>query len=279
MGDRQINGMLRYFSDGVTTLEKRLRVTYNSDDDAGRYCLERPNAGRRINTGEMRLDQYDFPTWETRYETAWYQMAGGCNGFVHEGRYQVDDFDKRVNGFSHLNRKHTPEQLLKFHYAFLRGGTRTFNKFWGTSIYGQCDPAISPMAVTLAYDMGARYIWYWTSDHDHHLPWVEQVELSRTLRKHAAEHPRPSIFGPKPTLDLAITMPYGRVASIEAISWARILNDPGKNEALEQYGRLLRRMFAAVSEAQDHNQDYDITIDDGREIAGYRKVVRITDDK
>ena len=212
MGDQAINGMVRYFSDGVATLEKRVRTTYNSWDDDGRYCLERPNAGQRINTGDMRLDQYDFPSWETRYDTAWYQMAGGCNGIVHEGRYQLAEFDKRVTGFSHQDRKHTAEQLLKFHYAFLRGGTRPFGKYWGTSIYGQCDPAIAPKAVTLAYDMGARYIWYWTSDHDHHLPWVEQIELTRTLRKHAAEHPRPSIFGPKPTLDLAIAMPYGLVA-------------------------------------------------------------------
>jgi hypothetical protein len=279
MGDKALNGMVRYFSDGTNLLTKRVRAIYNSNDDYGRYALERPNAGQRINIGGMRLDQYDFPSWETRYDTAWYQMAGGCNGIVHEGRYQLADFDKRVTGFIRQDRKHTVEQLLKFHYAFLRGGVRPFGKFWGTSIYGQCDPAISPKAVTLAYDMGARYIWYWTSDHDHHLPWVEQIELTRKLRKHAAEHPRPSIFGPKPTLDLAITIPYGYCLSIEDISWARILNDPGKNEALLKYERLMGRLLAAFHEACDRNEDFDITVDDGREITGYRKIVRITDEK
>ena len=41
----------------------------------------------------------------------------------------------------------------------------------------------------------------------------------------------------------------------------------------------MERLLAAVHEAYDHNQDFDITVDDGRELAGYRKVVRITDEK
>jgi hypothetical protein len=103
----------------------------------------------------MRLDQFDYPVWETIYDTAFYQMAGGCNGIVHEARYQLADFDKAVAKYSRKDTKHTPEQLLKYHYAFLRGGTRPFGKHWGTAIYGQCDPAISPQVVTLAYDAGA----------------------------------------------------------------------------------------------------------------------------
>jgi len=268
------------FSDVATALVKRVRTGYNSTDDYGRYAMERPDSGQRINIGDMRLDQYDFPAWETIYETAFYQMAGGCNGIVHEARYQLADFDKAVAGFSHKDRKHTPEELLKYYYAFLRGGTRPFGKHWGTAIYGQCDPAISPKAVTLAYDMGARYLWYWTSDHDHHLPWVEQMELTRTLRKHAAEHPRPSIFATRTTLDTAIAIPYGCIASLENVPWVGALgNDPTKSEPLQKYLRLMERLLAAVHEAYDRNEDFDITVDDGREIVGYGKVVRITDEK
>jgi hypothetical protein len=242
--------------------------------------MERSDSGQRINTGDMRIDQYDFPIWETIYETAYYQMAGGCNGIVHEGRYQLADFDKAIARFAHRQGKHTPEQLLKYYYAFLRGGTRPFGKYWGTAIYGQCDPAIAPTAVTLAYDMGARYIWYWTSDHDHHLPWVEQMELTRTLRQHAAEHPRPSIFGPKRTLDMAIAIPYGYIASLEDLPWVRALGkDKANSEPLQRYLRLMERLMVAVHEAYARNEDFDITVDDGQEITGYRKVVRITDEK
>ncbi len=268
------------FSDVVTALVKRVQTTYNSSDHYGRYAMERPDSGQRINIGDMRLDQYDFPVWETIYETAFYQMAGGCNGIVHEARYQLADFDKAVAKYGGKDVKHTPEQLLKYHYAFLRGGTRPFGKYWGTAIYGQCDPAISPKAVTQAYDMGARYIWYWTSDHDHHLPWVEQMELTRTLRKHAAEHPRPSIFANSPMLDTAIAIPFGYIASLDNVPWVGVLgNDPTKSEPLRRYRRLMERLLAAVDQACERNESFDITVDDGREITGYRKVVRITDEE
>ncbi len=277
IGDRNLQGKLWYFSDAANAIEKRVRAIYNSTDDYGRYMLERPNAGQRFNTGDMRLDQYDFPSWETLYETTFYQMAGGCNGIAHEGRYQLPAFDKAVARFTHQERQHTPDQLLRYYYAFLRGGTRPFGKFWGTAIYGQCDPAIAPKAVTLAYDLGARYIWYWTSDHDHHLPWVEQLELTRTLRQHAAEHPRPSIFDSKPTLDKAIVIPYGYIASLDDLSWIRVLSDEKtKAEAAKKYQRFMESLMTAVHECYDRNEDFDITIEDGREITGYRKAVRIT---
>jgi hypothetical protein len=278
IADKNTQGKLGSSSAAAAALERRVRAGYHSSDDYGRYALERPNSGKRINTGDMRLDQSDFPAWETLYETTYYQMRGGCNGIVHEGRYQLVEFDKAVTKFTHTDRKHTAEQLLKYHYAFLRGGTRPFDKYWGTAIYGQCDPAIAPRAVMLAYDMGARYIWYWTSDHDHHLPWVEQMELTRTLRKHAAEHPRKSIFGPKPVLDTAIVLPDGFIASMEGLPWVPVPgNDPTKGEPWRRYQRLMERLMTSVQTASDRNEDFDITVDDGREIAGYRKLVRITE--
>jgi len=228
----------------------------------------------------MRLDQFDFPAWETLYETTFYQMRGGCNGIVHEGRYQLAEFDKAVARFTDKQRKHTPEQLLKYYYAFLRGGTRPFGKYWGTAIYGQCNPAIATKAVTLAYDMGARYIWYWTSDHDHHLPWVEQMALTRTLRRHAAERPRTSIFSPMPMLDTAIVLPHGFIASMESLPWVQTLDsDPAKSAPLQKYRRLMELLMTTVHEAYDRNEDFDIAVDDGQEIAGYRRVVRITGNK
>ena len=66
--------------------------------------------------------------------------------------------------FGGEKRRHTVRELLRWHYAFLRGGTRTFGKFWGTAIYGQCDPAIAPQAFATPYDMGASYSWFWTSN-------------------------------------------------------------------------------------------------------------------
>jgi hypothetical protein len=225
----------------------------------------------------MRLQQVDYPAWETVFETAHYQMEGGLAGFVHEGRYQLKPFDEAVSRFTEKDRRHAAGELLRYHFAYLRGGTRPFQKLWGTSIYGQCDPEIARLAVTTAYDMGARYVWFWTSDHDHHLPWPEQLELARLLKKHAQEHPRPSIYGPPPTLDTAIAIPYGYFPSMDNLWWVRELDPEGKNEASQKYGRLMRRTLDAYHDALDGNEDFDFVIDPGKPITGYRKVVRIDD--
>jgi hypothetical protein len=221
--------------------------------------------------------QWDFPTWETLYETTFYQMKGGGSGFVHEGRYQLADFDRQVARFTDQKRPHTAEEMLQYYYAFLRGGTRPFGKFWGTAIYGQCDTNLAPAAVTRAYDMGARYVWFWTSDHDHHMPWPEQLALARTLKDHAQAHPRPSIYGPPPRFDTAIAIPNGYFLSLDDLWWVRVMDKDGKNEAALKYRRLMQRALAEVHKCMDKKVTFDITVDDGRPIKGYRKVVRIGD--
>lgn len=277
VGDEHINKTLRYFSDAGALIEKRVRSRYHGAETYGAFQLEKGLIERGANFGDMRLEQCDYPSWETLYETAFYQMAGGLAGIVHEGRYQLAEFDRAVAKWTGTARRHAPEEMLRWHYAHLRGGTRPFGKHWGTSIYGQADPALSPAAVRLAYDMGARYVWFWTSDHDHHLPWPEQLDLARTLRDHARAHPRPSIFRPPPVRDTAIVIPYGYFLSFENLWWVRVLDREGKNDASQRYARLMRRALTAAHEAFERGEDYDITVDNGRTITGYRRVVRLSD--
>jgi hypothetical protein len=272
VGDELIHKTLWYFSDAAALFERRTREGY----DPGRLGQDLKNIG--VNLGDMRLECH-YPTWETYYDTTFYQMAGGGAGIVHEGRYQLGEFDASVGKWLPAPRKHTAEQLLRYYYAFLRGGTRPFGKYWGTAIYGQCDPKISPLAMTLAYDMGARCLWFWTSDHDHHMPWPEQLELARHLKKHAAEHPRPSIYAPLPQRDLAIAVPYGYFLSLDNLWWVRVLDTEGKNEASIKFRRLMERAHREIEAAFDRGDDFDITVDDGREITGYRRVVRVTDEE
>ena len=277
VGDTNVHRTLRYFSDAAALIEKRTRATYLSAGSYGAFALEKALLDRGVNFGDMRLMQPDYPSWETYYDTAFYQMKGGGMGIVHEGRYQLPEFDQAVERFTGVKRIHTARELLQYHYAFLRGGTRPFGKSWGTAIYGQCDPAIAPQALTLAYDMGARYFWFWTSDHEHHVPWPEQLALARTLCLHARQHPRPSIHGPPPKLDTALVIPSGYFLSLENLWWVRALDKEGENEASQKYRRLMQRAFLAVHDCFKRDVDFDITIDDGRPIAGYRHIVRISE--
>ena len=283
VGDKLIHNSLRYFSDSAALLSARVRARYNASGSYGSYNLEKALENRGVNFGDMRLQQHDYPAWETIFETAHYQMEGGLNGIVHEGRYQLEPFDEAVSRFSGTKRRHTAEELLRYHFAFLRGGTRPFGKFWGTSIYGQCDPQLAKRAVTLAYDMGARYVWFWTSDHGHHLPWPEQLDLARRLKSHAAAQcahgrlARRSIYGPPEVLDKAILIPYGYFPSLRNLWWVRVLDPEGKNEASKHYRRLMQDTLRAYHQAIEQDEQFDFVIDTGAKPTGYRKIVRVGD--
>jgi hypothetical protein len=277
VGDTNIHNTLKFFSDAAALIERRTRATYLSPDSYGAFALEKALQRLGANLGDMRLMQADYPTWETLYDTAFYQLAAGVPGIVHEGRYQLGPFDEAVAKFTGTRRRHTAGEMLRYHYAFLRGAARHFGGFWGTSIYGQADPALSPLAVTLAYDMGARYLWFWTSDHDHHLPWPEQLALARTLKEHARAHPRRSLAQPPLDRDTAIVIPNGYFLSLDNLWWVRVLDPEGKNEASQKYRRLMQRAFAAVYECFKRGEDFDFTVEDGRPITGYRRLVRIDD--
>ncbi len=275
VGDTNIHRTLKYFSDAAALIEMRTRQAYESA--GGAWTLEKILLGRGVNLGDMRIKQVECPSWETLYDTAFYQMKGGGIGFVHEGRYQLAEFDQAVARFTGQPRSHTAEELLRYHYAFLRGGTRPFHKWWGTAIYGQCDTNIAPGALTLAYDLGARYLWFWTSDHDHHVPWPEQLALVRYLRKHVQAHPRPSIFASQKPAEVGVLIPYGYFLSLENLWWVRVLDKEGKNEASQKYRRLMQRAWRAVHECLDKHQDFEVTVDDGRTNWDYQKVIKLSD--
>jgi hypothetical protein len=277
VGDKLIHNSLRYFSDAAALISARVRAGYQSSDAYGSYHLEAGLKRRGVHFGDMRLQQDDYPSWETIFETAHYQMEGGLNGIVHEGRYRLEPFDKAVSRWLGDARRHTGDELLRYHFAFLRGGTRPLGKFWGTSIYGQCDPQLAKQAVTLAYDMGARYVWFWTSDHDHHVPWPEQLELARRLKGHAEAHPRRSIYGPPAVLDTAIVIPYGYFPSLENLWWVRVLDPQGTGEASRRYRRLVQETLRAYHEALDRKEEFDFVIDTGKAPAGYRRIIRVSD--
>jgi hypothetical protein len=271
INEPEVNSKLRFFSDFAAVVRGRVHAQYANEI----FLLEKALRDRKVNLGDLRLEMPDIPIWEVLYESGFYQMAGGGAGFVHEGRYRLDNFRREVARRAGIERDYTAEEMLRYYYGVLRGATRSFGKHWGTSIYGQCDPEISEQAVKLAYDMGARYIWFWTSDHEYHLPWNEQMKLTRALRDHVREHPRASLSDPRSDRDVVILIPYGDLISLESLWFIRGLDFKNGNAASVRYQRLLKRAFQAVNEALDRHDDFDISVDDGRRITGYKRIVRI----
>lgn len=267
----EVNSKLRFFSDFAAVVRGRVHAEYSAET----LSLEKALRDRKVNLGDLRLEMPDIPIWEVLYESGFYQMSAGGAGLIHEGRYRLDNFRREVAKRAGIERAYTVEEMLRYYYGVLRGATRPFGKHWGTSIYGQCDPEISEQAVKLAYDMGARYIWFWTCDHEFHLPWNEQMTLTRALSQHRRAHPRPSVARPPPDRDVVILVPYGALISLESLWFIRSLDSKGGNEASVRYQRLLNATFQAVNDALDKHEDFDISVDDGRKITGYKRVVRV----
>ncbi|MCX6923015.1 MAG: hypothetical protein NT154_07380 [Verrucomicrobia bacterium] len=276
--DKYAVPVLTHLSDAAELIEQRTRVTFESESPYyGRCWLRQQLHSLGVNLGGLHLAQVELPVWETYYDTAFYEMKGGGSGIVDEARYQLSEFDGMVARFTGVKRPHTVREMLQWHYAFLRGGSRPFTKFWGTAIYGQCDPVIAPQASTTAYEMGARYFWFWTSDHGHHVPWPEQLALARALKAYAREHPRPSIYAPPLKRDKLLLLPNGYFATYADPARMHCLDKEGKNEASQKYQRLMRRTVNAVQDCFRKGEDFDIAIDDGRAFRGYRRVVKLSE--
>jgi hypothetical protein len=124
--------------------------------------------------------------------------------------------------------------------------------------------------------MGARYFWFWTSDHGHHVPWPQQLALAQSLRQYAHAHPRPSIYGPPPKRDTLITIPNGTFVTFADLSWVHALDPSAHNEEAQQYRRLLRQAVLAAHECSKRGEDFDLAPDDGCPLTGYRRVVKLS---
>jgi hypothetical protein len=60
--------------------------------------------------------------------------------------------------------------------------------------------------------------------------------------------------------------------------WIRELDPEKKNESSRRYRRLMQQAFTEVGRALDAGESFDFTVDDGAEITGYRRVVRLSAD-
>jgi hypothetical protein len=273
--DPKVQHVAHSYADLADLVQMRTHSTYVSGQQYGERCLQTMFKNMGVNLGDMELLQPDFPSWETRLEFGFYEMRGGSAGIVHEARYNVDGFNDELKTATGKDWKFNADDLLKIHFAILRGAARPFNKFWGTAIYGQCDPTIAPMAFIKAYDMGARYFWFWTSDHDHHLPWPEQLALARTLKEHAADHPRKSIYQPQLKRDVVITLPDGVYLPFDTFNWVEAPTSALKRQQFEEFQRIRIAALEAAKKCLRDHRDFDISIDDGRKFDGYRHVIRI----
>lgn len=261
----------------ANAVSMRARAHAAAGPRSGSHTLQNALAGR-VSLGTLELREPEIPVWETYYDTAPYQFMGGAKGMIHEGRYSIQGLEMGVEHLLGQGYDPTAEEAIKIHYAFLRGGARVFGGDWGMSIYGQAEPDLRYLAMRLGYDMGARYVWFWTSDHDHHMPFEQQLELAGELQEHRARQPKRDMTALLHAADVAIVLPYGYTLSPgHWLSWSFQAGFRERN------GRSYRHVpAAALFEyllAIRSGYDADIVVDHVKvKDAGYRHLVFVNED-
>lgn len=130
--------------------------------------------------------------------------------------------------------------------------------------------------------VGARWIYFWSSDRDHHLPFEEQLALARGLSEHVASHPRPARRDLVRGAEDAIVLPYGFTFSVSDWQKARLPGlwqrgaYPIEMRTMDDgtpYYSVLRCAAEEMERLIDEDREFDIVIDLPRvKSAGYARL-------
>lgn len=278
LGSRDDLDKVKRPEEGALLLSKRVEETWETYSAALRHRthLRTRLQARGANLGTMQLDDTDHPFWETIIETSYYQLQSGAAGILHECRYQLKDFTAECEKYLGPGLKASDKEMLLVNFAYLRGAARAFGKDWGVSIYGQCDPEVAPEVITLAYDMGARYIWFWSYDHQHHLPHFMKLKLLKHLQEHKKAHPRPALDTLLHAAHTAVVIPYGYgwTPTFNQLWESKHLYIDNKNAAGVSHREVIAAIIASGLACVKNGEDFDYVID-GAKLDGYTRVIKV----
>lgn len=246
-------------------------------------------AEQGIVLGGLELVEPQIPIWETYVETSWYQLQANRVGIIQECRWKItptgepDEFLylQRINQQFGTEIPITPENLFLWSYSSMRGAARAFGAKWGMAIYGQAEPTLRYPSMQLAYDLGAEYLWFWTSDHDHHVPYTEQLALSRRISDYAKAHPR-DLSALRNKAKTAIVLPYGYTlpTSWQLFTWGtHIYPLDKKNDKGLTTQQVLKPAVKEIARCLREKIPYDIVVEgEGFRREGYEKVYEVLED-
>jgi hypothetical protein len=242
-----------------------------------------------INPGSMELIEREVPIWETYVCTSYYQLEAYPHGIVQECRWQIrpgnDDRGQmlqRINAEFGTNIPVEPNNLFLWCYSQMIGPARALNARWGMSIYGQAEPELRLPSMRLAYHLGASFIWFWTSDHDHHVPYTEQLALAREITDYAKSHPRPPLAELLRRAKTVIVLPYGyTLPSCWELDMfgSYIFSLKRKNELGISYKDVLSPAVKEIEYCLKNGIPYDV-VPAGKQLdaSGYEQIIRIEED-
>ncbi|MDB4796722.1 hypothetical protein OAG77_00840, partial [bacterium] len=238
-----------------------------------------------VAMGKMTALQQNMWSWEVHLSTGAYQLRAETSGppsaIVYEGRGASNRDLPLFNSTTGAQiPTHDQQAWLDMIYGMMRGAARVTGKEWGIAIYGQFQVPEVFRALTYAYDLGASYFLFWTSDRGHHVPYQEQLVFSKFINDYATHHPNREFERLKHMAEVMILFPPGyTLLSKEPMWWLPPLHYEKKNREGLTYREVLARVAAEIERCYRQGVPYDLAWDiDGLDLGGYREIIRIRED-
>jgi hypothetical protein len=268
------------------------RGRYQGNGGYGQRNLHKLLTDAGYDFGDLKILQPDFPVWETVPSSIWYECEAGISGWCFEGRFDPEWFSGLVKSELGIDFPNNAESCIKYHYAFFTGAARNFNMQWGAAIYGQMMPEAAKITFPMAYERGAKYFWFWTSDHAHHVPFSEQLELTRKFKEYISNNPRKK--SPEESVlkaKVAIALPWGYLCDHYQLKhylsidpdfntgrmwFSKNMEMTDRNSEGIRYRDILATIVKQAVELMESNQSFDfIFLRKGEKNDNYETIYRV----
>ena len=244
-----------------------------------------------VDLGTLNFPQRNLYSWETMIASAVWQLTAETNGgpgaivFEPPGRIGTRRTLPEMNMVYRCQiPPDNPTHLADVLIGFLRGAARTADKDWGLSIYGSVDQADAPLWLTHAYDLGAKYFFFWDNYQSACVPFGECLALARHLQAHVASHPTRDGRQLKRAAETVILLPpgynLGHVHMGRGNLWGLgELNLERTNREGVRYRQVMGNFFTEIERCLRLGIAFDLLWDlDGLKLNGYREIVRVRED-
>ena len=244
-----------------------------------------------VDLGTLNFPQRNLYSWETMIASAAWQLTAEPNGgpgaivFEPPGRVGARRTLPEMNmAYGCQIPADNPTYLADLIFGFLRGAARAADKDWGVSIYGGVDQADAPLLLTHAYDLGAKYFFFWDNYQQACVPFGECLALARHLQAHTTSRPNRDDQRLKRTAEVAILLPpgydLGHVHMGRGNLWGLgELNLERTNRHGITYRTVMGNFFTEIERCLRLGVAFDLLWDlDGLKLGDYREVVRVRED-
>lgn len=239
-----------------------------------------------VALGIIDLVDRDVASWDTILETIFYQLQTDVSALVFENRSRLNEYNKSLALWFGPGLESDRYEMFYLQNCVMRGAARVFGKAWGQSIYGQMEEESRIPCALQAYDMGARHIWYWTSDHDHHMPFPDQLAITQAVTDRARSHPRPPLDALTRIATVAVAIPNGYQITLDnylhpaGAMWGQWqFSFDYHNRLGVPYGKILAAAAWEALQCIRNGEEVDIVVDaEGFDPAEYPRVVYVRAD-